>query len=250
MTRLGRRAFLTLIGGSLATTAFGALPAAAAVPTFIALGDSYTASYRSNIPSWADQIDGGGAATVLANLAVSGSTAEGVNVRKTFDGQVDAWIRDHKPKGIPDRTVVYLGYNDIKADKSLSNAKNQYRAQVDRLIANGVTQGQCRLVLCLLHDWSRNPGATRSYRSRVLDWNRHVRNVAAARPNCVVVDLFSLFERVFADPGVYGLTNVTEPNRALSATTHLYVDVDHFGQKGQALIARAVKPNLWIGIQS
>jgi hypothetical protein len=44
MTRLDRRAFLTFLGGSLATTALGSLPAAAAVPTFIALGDSYTAS--------------------------------------------------------------------------------------------------------------------------------------------------------------------------------------------------------------
>ena len=244
MTRLDRRAFLTFLGGSLATTALGSLPAAAAVPTFIALGDSYTASYRNGIPSWADQIDADGAAEVLVNLAVSGSTAEGVNIKKTFDGQVDAWIRDHKARGVPDRTVVHFGYNDLKADKSLSNAKNQYRAQVDRLIANGVTQGQRRLVLCLLHDWSRNPGATRSYRSRVTEWNRHVRNVAAARPNCAVVDLFSLFERVFADPGTYGFTNVTEPNRALSATTHLYADVGHFGRKGQALIARAVKPKL------
>jgi lysophospholipase L1-like esterase len=244
MTRLDRRTFLTLTGGLLATTTIGAHPAAAAVPTFIALGDSYTASYRNGIPSWADQIDADGAAEVLVNLAVSGSTAEGVNVRKTFDGQVDAWIRDHKAKGVPDRTVVYFGYNDIKAGKSLSNAKNQYRAQVDRLIANGVTQGQRRLVLCVLHDWSRNPGATRSYRSWVTEWNRPARNVAAARPNCVVVDLFSLLERVFADPGAYGFANVTEPNRALSATTHLYADVGHFGRKGQALIARAVKPKL------
>jgi lysophospholipase L1-like esterase len=244
MTRLDRRAFLTLAGGSLATAALGALPAAAAVPTFVALGDSYTASYRNGVPSWADQIDGGGAAKVLVNLAVSGATAEGANLAKTFDGQVDAWVRDHKPKGVPDRTVVYFGYNDVKANKSLSNAKNQYRAQVDRLVANGVTQGQRRLVLCLLHDWSRNPGATRSYRSRVTDWNRHARNIAAARPNCVVVDLFALFERVFADPGAYGFTDVTEPNRALSATTHLYADVGHFGRKGQALIARAVKPKL------
>jgi phospholipase/lecithinase/hemolysin len=244
MSRSDRRAFLTLASGSLTGLALAAFPAAATVPTFVALGDSYTASYRNGIPSWADQTDGGGDARVLVNLAVSGSTAEGVNLAKTFDGQVDAWIRDHKPKGVPDRTVVYFGYNDIKADKSLSNAKNQYRAQVDRLIANGVTQGQRRLVVCLLHDWSRNPGATRSYRSRVSEWNRHVRNVAAARPNCVVVDLFSLFERVFADPGAYGFTNVTDPNRALSATTHLYADVGHFGRKGQALVARAVKPKL------
>jgi hypothetical protein len=44
MTRLDRRTFLTLTGGLLATTTIGAHPAAAAVPTFIALGDSYTAS--------------------------------------------------------------------------------------------------------------------------------------------------------------------------------------------------------------
>jgi phospholipase/lecithinase/hemolysin len=78
----------------------------------------------------------------------------------------------------------------------------------------------------------------------VVEWNRHARSVAAARPNCVVVDLFALFERVLADPDAYGFTNVTEPNRALSTTTHLYADVGHFGRKGQALIARAVKPRL------
>jgi lysophospholipase L1-like esterase len=49
---------------------------------------------------------------------------------------------------------------------------------------------------------------------------------------------------MFADPDAYGLANVAEPNRALSATTHLYADVGHFGRKGQALIARAVKPKL------
>jgi lysophospholipase L1-like esterase len=181
---------------------------------------------------------------VLVNLAVSGSIAEGVNIKKTFDGQVDAWIRDHKARGVPDRTVVYFGYNDLKADKSLSNAKNQYRAQVDRLIANGVTQGQRRLVLCLLHDWSRNPGATRSYRSRVTEWNRHVRNVAAARPNCAVVDLFSLFERVFANPGKHGLKNVSTPSTAASRSTHLFYDSLHFGARGQAIIARAMKTAL------
>jgi hypothetical protein len=101
MSGLDRRAFFILAGGSLATPALGALPAAAAVPTFIALGDSYTASNRNGIPSWADQIDGGGSANVLANLAVSGSTAEGVNLKKTFDGQVDAWIRTTSPKASP-----------------------------------------------------------------------------------------------------------------------------------------------------
>jgi lysophospholipase L1-like esterase len=246
MTDLDRRGFLALTGGSLGAAALAGLPlpVAAALSTFVAFGDSYTESYRDGIPSWADQIDGGGAADLLANLALSGATAAGADLPGTFDGQVDAWIRGHKPKGIPDRTVVYFGYNDVKTTTSLDGAKRRYRAQVDRLVADGVTQGGRRLVLCTLHDWSRNPGATRSYRARVVEWDRHVRAVAAARPNCAVVGLFALFERVFEDPGAYGFTNITEANRELSATTHLYADQGHFGRKGQALIASAVKPKL------
>jgi phospholipase/lecithinase/hemolysin len=99
-------------------------------------------------------------------------------------------------------------------------------------------------VLCLLHDWNRNPAAERDVRPRVVEWNDHVRGVAASRPNCVVVDLFALFEGVFRNPGRYGFTNVTVASLALSATTHLYADGGHFGRKGQRIIADAVRPRL------
>ena len=242
MTALRRRSFLTAIGGSLGGMALYPVRAIAAPPSFIAFGDSYTASFRMGVPSWADQIDGSDAATLLVNLAVSGSTIEGINRLRTFDGQVDSWITNYKSKGIPQRTVVYFGYNDL--GKPLSGTERQYRVQIDRLIANGVTQGQRKLVFCLLHDKSHNPGTTINFRAKVKAWNNYVRSIANARANCVVVDLFTLIENVFRRPGRYGFTNLTVPSKTLSATTHLFADSDHFGQKGQMLIAKEIKPKL------
>lgn len=249
MQKLDRRNFLGVLGGSLgaAAVSFPTGEAFAAVKSFIAFGDSYTVSSRFGIPSWATQINSSGAARQIVNLARSGATVTGTNTLQTFDGQVDVWIRNHKARGLPDRTVVYLGYNNIL--DPMTTVQSQYRQQIDRLIANGVTQGQRRLVLCLLHDWSRNPGCTSQscrtdVRPWVLAWNRSIRSVAGARPNCVVVDLFTRFEDVFRNPGKYGLTNVTTPNRELSASTHLYADSAHFGQKGQQIIASMIRPKL------
>jgi lysophospholipase L1-like esterase len=219
-------------------------PPSSDIKSFVAFGDSYTASFRSGVPSWADQIDASGDARIVVNLAVSGATAEGNDLAGTLDGQVDRWIASYRSQGVPDRTVIYIGYNDVKTTKALNAAMDQFRAQVDRLIANGVTQNQQQLVLCLLHDWSRNPGTTTSVRARVTAWNQYVASVAAARPNVVIVDLFTLFEDVFASPSTYDLTNVTTPSTTLSATTYLYFDGSHFGSKGQAIIAGEVRPRL------
>src|SRR3954470_3823709 len=191
MTALTRRSSLTLIAGSVAAAEFGCPSAEAATKTFVAFGDSYTRSYRAGIPTWADQINASGAAKMLVDLAVSGSFAAGSNAPTTLDGQVDRWIGTYKSRGVPDRTVIYMGNNDVGFGGSLTTAMNQYRAQVDRLIANGVTYGSRRLVLCLLHDWSRNPSSTTSVRSRVRWWNNHLASIAAARPNVVTVNLFA-----------------------------------------------------------
>ena len=78
----------------------------------------------------------------------------------------------------------------------------------------------------------------------MISWNRYVRSVAAARPNVVTVDLFTRFEDVFRHKSAYGFVNVTVANRALSATTYLYADDNHFGRKGQAIIAREIRPKL------
>ena len=244
MTDLTRRASLALLGGRAAMLGLGSAPAEAAAKRFVAFGDSYTRSFRAGVPTWADQINAGGAARVLVNLAVSGATAAGSNSQTTLDGQVDRWIGTYRSRGIPDRTVIYMGNNDVAFGASLTTAMNQYRAQVDRLIANGVTQGSRRLVLCLLHDWSRNPSSTRSVRSRVRWWNGQLASIAAVRPNVLTVNLFARLEDVFAHPAKYGLTNVRVANRALSASTYLYLDGNHFGRRGHAIIANEVLPKL------
>ena len=188
MTALTRRSSLTLIAGGVAALGTQTPAAEAAVKTFVAFGDSYTRTYRAGIPTWADQINASGAAKILVDLAVSGSFAAGSNSATTLDGQVDRWIGTYKSRGVPDRTVIYMGNNDVGFGGSLTTAMNQYRVQVDRLIANRVTYGSRRLVLCLLHDWSRNPSSTTSVRSRVRWWNDHLASIAAARPNVVTVE--------------------------------------------------------------
>src|SRR3954469_17118578 len=137
MALLTRRRSLTLLVGSVAAGELGCRSAEAATKTFIAFGDSYTRSYRNGIASWADQINASGAARMLVDLAVSGSFAAGSNTATTLDGQIDRWIASYKPRGVPDRTVVYMGNNDVAFHRPLSSSMTQYRAQVDRLIANG-----------------------------------------------------------------------------------------------------------------
>jgi hypothetical protein len=190
MRRLGRRRFLSAVGGSLCATTSLSLSAGGArgaVKSFIALGDSYTASFRNGIPSWAQQIKNSGVARHIVNLALSGATITGANTMGTFDGQVDVWIRSYKSQGIPDRTVVYVGYNNI--GDAMTTVRNAYSRQIDRLIANGITQSQRKLVLCLLHDRSRDPRcATLSYKNSVrpwvVEWNMFVRSRRLALELC------------------------------------------------------------------
>src|SRR4051795_12164912 len=120
MALLTRRRSLTLLVGSVAAAEFGGRSAEAATKTFIAFGDSYTRSYRSGIASWADQINASGAARMLVDLAVSGSFAAGSNAATTLDGQIDRWIGTYKSRGVPDRTVIYMGNNDVGFGGSLT----------------------------------------------------------------------------------------------------------------------------------
>lgn len=238
---LNRRGLLALAGSALVARA---LPAEAAARSFVAFGDSYTASYYRSVASWADQSVSAGSLRQIANLAYPGATAAGYNARDTFEGQVDRWLASYRKKGVPDRTIVYFGYNDVRTKVGLATPKLLYRRQIDRLVAAGVNSGSRRLVLCQIHDWSRNPGAAYNVRSRVKEWNAHVRSVAASHSNCQTVDLYGLFEKVFANPRSYGLSNVTTVDRSRSATTHLFADASHFGKKGQALIRSAIAARL------
>ena len=229
-------------GAGLGAAALLGRGAEAAGRSCVAFGDSYTRSYRAGVPTYADQLHASGAVNVLVNLATSGATAVGTNTMRTLDGQIDVWLRSYRSLGLPERAVIYIGNNDVAGTATLYGAMTQLRAQVDRLIAQGLNQGTRRIVLCLIHDWSRNPASTRSVRSRVRSWNQFQVSLAAARPNVVTVPIYTRIERVFANPAAYGITNLTEPNRALSATTHLYLDGHHFGRKGHAILANEIRP--------
>ncbi|WP_027135402.1 GDSL-type esterase/lipase family protein [Geminicoccus roseus] len=245
MTIVNRRRALGLLGGAAAAaTTLDLRAAETKLRSFVAFGDSYTRSYREGVASWADQIHAGGRARLLVNLAESGATVEGYNSARTLDRQVDIWVANHRPKEIPDRTVIYMGYNDVKLTKSLSRPMFQYREQVERLIGHGVTSGGRRLVLCRIHDWSRNPLSTTSVRGRVKEWNWFISSLASAYGNIDIVDLYGRVEYIFREPARFGFTNLTEADKAGSASTHLFFDGNHFGHKGQWLLSKEIRVKL------
>jgi lysophospholipase L1-like esterase len=205
-------------------------------------GDSYSARYWQQVPNWAEQLRAAGTVRLAANHAVAGATASGSGSTRTFAGQLDQWVR--AGANLADTTILYFGYNDIHRGLDLNAAKAAHAKGVDRLIKAGATNGQRRLLLVLIHDWGRNPGSKASNRSRVAAWNKAIRAIATTRPNVQLVDLFSLFERVFASPGRHWLKDVTTANPAASASTHLFHDPLHFGARGQGIVADAIKAAL------
>jgi phospholipase/lecithinase/hemolysin len=225
-----------------------ALAEAAAAPrhgTLLVFGDSYSVALRNRVRGWPWLLQSTGDVRLLGDLALSGATAENLPAaRSTFKEQVDTWLRGSLKGRAADVTAVYFGYNDVKSTRPLLAAKVAFAAQVDRLVAAGVARNGRRLLLVQIHDISRNP-LTRGYgRARVQDWNRHVAAVARARPRVEVVNLFELFERVFARPASFGLRNVTTVDPARAATTALFADSYHFGQRGQAIVASGMRSAL------
>jgi phospholipase/lecithinase/hemolysin len=82
-----------------------------------------------------------------------------------------------------------------------------------------------------------------AYREQTRQLDGFIRSVAS-RAHASVVDLFAVFDRVVANPGAEGFTNVTTADHARSGTTALYDDSVHFGRHGQAIIARAIRARL------
>jgi phospholipase/lecithinase/hemolysin len=225
----------------------GSTALAATAPRFgtlLVFGDSYSVRTRGGVRNWPLQLQAANDVRILADLAFGGATAEPIpGPRSTFQKQVDGWLG---PLGgrAADVTVVYFGYNDVRSSRPLAAAKAGYSAQVDRLIRAGATRGTRRLLLATIHDISRNPATRGLGRARVLEWNRHVAAVARARAGVEVVDLFALFEGVFARPALYGLKNVRTVDSRASATTALFFDDFHFGARGHGIIASGIRSQL------
>lgn len=208
------------------------------VETLRALGDSYTVNSRRG--SWAETLVGQGRAQRLENYAEGGAQAA-VGGPRSFNNQIDRLSTRSGAFGGRDLTVAYFGYNDMGRQGSgdgLAAAKAGYQTGVNRLINLGATSGERRLFITQVHDWSKNPGVNSALGGQVRDWNAFVANVANQSPNIVAVDLYTVFERVYANPGAFGLANVSTANRARSASDFLYYDDIHFGPRGANIIAR------------
>ena len=84
------------------------------------------------------------------------------------------------------------------------------------------------------------------FRQRTIQWDNFVRSVAN-HEHAVVIDVFAAIDQVLANPGRFGFTNVTTPDHKHSGTTALYDSVFHFGQHGQAIIAKTARARLGSG---
>jgi lysophospholipase L1-like esterase len=218
--------------------------------TLRVFGDSYSVPSFSGTPTWPTFLGGSGAVSSIQNYAVGGARAAPTGAQPSFDRQVGTWLRRNSPIGDGDLTVAYFGYNDIGRrgnPDGFASARAGYQATVAALVANGAAEQNRRLFLTQIHDWSRNPGVPAGLRDQVFIWNDFIASQANTYENVVAVDLFTVFERVYAKPDQFGFTNVTTVNAGRSAIDALYLDDLHFGPKGQEVIARTYRHYLTRG---
>jgi hypothetical protein len=207
-------------------------------------GDSYSQEGFAGTKTWTMVLREQGTVAKTQVYAAGGASAS-LGASNNFTRQLDTFEAANSPIGGRDLTAVYLGYNDLTGD--LAPARAGYEAGVNRLLAAGAAGGDRRLFLTMLHDWSRNPGVTADRRARVNEWNSFVAGLANQNSNILAVDLFTVFERVFERPGDFGLVDVTSVDPARSATDTLYFDPNHFGNRGQEIIARVYRHYLTRG---
>jgi lysophospholipase L1-like esterase len=238
--------------GALASNPFAA-PGATSfdqvkVKTLRVFGDSYSAldytDTRGTI-NWATEFGKRGRAERVDNYAIGGARASSGSFN-SFDRQINTALSSNNPIGSGDAldadlTVIYLGYNDIGrrgSSDGLRSARASYFDGINKLIKAGATNGNSRIFVTQIHDWSRNPRNEASVQGQVLQWNDFVATQANANPSIVAVDLFTVFERIYTNPARFGFVNVSTVDFARSPIDALYYDSQHFGNRGQDVISR------------
>jgi len=227
-------------------------------------GDSYSALGRKSFHNWAEQLRfDDGSATGLDGVAKSGATAGGFPPSTNdFAHQVTRWLKTSPPPTFvsgpdTDLTVVYLGQNDIaggtdQTGADLANSEADYKAALRRVITadGGATNNGRRVLLIMPQNWGRGPlyvreGGTKTMRLRTKVWDSFVaktaQNFSSTYGNIIAVDLYTCLERVFNNPGAFGLTNITTADPAHSDTTAFFDDDLHPGAHGQGLIEQVIQ---------
>lgn len=226
----------------------------------VVMGDSYSATnqtFRPGVVVWHKRLG----ADRHALYAKSGASARDENVNHLFTGrgdpnntlksQVDRYEADIAngvvvPQG-NDLVTVYMGHNDVLERRNdLTVSLADYAEQVDRLLGGGAAAGDRKMFVTLIHDWSGVPQelatqteeARAAMRARVDRFNNGVVDIANSREGVIAVDMRTVFDRITADPERYGLTNLTTADPAGSDSTALYYDDQHFGNRGQDIIAQ------------
>ena len=209
-------------------------------------GDSYSdPDYTEprGITNWAQALQANGAVEQTRIYAIGGAKAASGEVR-SFDKQIANWQSTNTPITDRDLSVVYLGYNDIGrlgSSDNLGSAKAGYTQGIASLVASGAANGNNRIFVTQIHDWSRNEGVEDSTQGQVNNWNSFVAGVANENPNIIAVDLRTVFDRVYADPGKFGFVNVTTQDKERTKIDSLYFDSLHFGSLGMELISRVYR---------
>lgn len=244
-------------GGSVAPNPFKLAsstgPTQPHIGTLRVFGDSYsdinfTNSQRTG--NWVRELGARIPTDVTLNYAIGGARA-GYAGHREFNRQLDTMtLRGQDKVADTDLTIVYLGHNDINkngARDDLAHAKLGLADGVSRLKAMGATNENRRLFVTQLHDWSKNPGVADSTHDQVIAWNTYIAGIANGDSNIVAVDLYTAFERIFANPKAFGFNNVSTPNAGRSAVDALFHDTTHFGSRGQTIIARVYEHYLTRG---
>ena len=147
--------------------------------------------------------------------------------------QVDAWIAS-PPASL--MTIVYIGHDDIRTQSAMTQSLLDYGSELDRLITAGATAGGRAICIAILTDYGKAPAAdpTTWFTRREL-FNEGVQSLANARSGVYVVDLYTPFEDIFANPAEYGLVNVVD-SASGDRPGWLWSSNHHYGSYGHRLI--------------
>jgi hypothetical protein len=222
----------------------------------VVFGDSYSdvnfGPAQDRYSNWAQKAVLGRLVTTLDSYAVAGAKAREDGGFDNLSDQIARFLATAPEYGPSDAVAIFIGYNDIGFKPNLDESMRNFKLHVRRLLDSGVRDEQRRLFLAVPFDLSRAPG-NGSFpnftptRANAYRWKLFLEDYANDRNRIVLVDLFTAFDRVFADPETYGLTNVTTPDPANSGRTALWDDELHFGGRGHNLIFQVFRHYLTRG---